>query len=134
MQELFGLPEDKWAWINYQLEVLETSPQYECKALSAGGVAISLDIVKNKLNKSLSSKEALEEYEKRVTKIFKAFENEFGKTACQTLLGFDPMKYDDYPPITQKYIESGEWMNQCCKYMKFLVKELYEDYLEFKGD
>lgn len=103
MQELFGLPHDEWAWINYQLELPETCPQYECKALSAGGTAISLDIIKNKLSNGLSSKAALEGYEKRVTKIFEAFQKEFGNTACQTLLGFDAMKYDDYPGETGIY-------------------------------
>ena len=126
MQELFGLPHDEWAWINYQLELPETCPQYECKALSAGGTAISLDIIKNKLSNGLSSKEALEEYEKRVIKIFEAFEKEFGKTACQTLLGFDAMKYDDYPPEKQEYIEGGEWMKDCCRYMEYVVKTLCE--------
>ena len=80
MQELFGLAHDEWAWINYQFELPETCPQYECKALSAGGIAISLEIIKNRLGKGLSSKEAVEEYERQVIKIFEAFEKEFGKT------------------------------------------------------
>lgn len=126
MQELFGLPHDEWAWINYQLELPETCPQYECKALSAGGVAISLEIIKKKLNNHLSSKEALEEYEKRVTEIFEAFHQEFGNTACQTLLGFDAMKYDEYPPEKQEYIGGGEWMKDCCQYMEYVVKTLCE--------
>jgi hypothetical protein len=127
MQELFGLPPDEWAWINYQLELPETCPQYECKALSAGAVAIALEIIKTKLNGHLSPKKALDEYEKRVTKIFEAFEKEFGKTACQALLGFDAMKYDDYPPEKQEYIEGGEWMKDCCRYMEFVVKKMCED-------
>ena len=126
MQELFGLPHDEWAWINYQFELPETCPQYECKALSAGGVAISLEIIKKKLNDHHSSKEALEEYEKRVTEIFEVFHQEFGNTACQTLLGFDAMKYDDYPPEKQEYIEGGEWMKDCCRYMEYVVKILCE--------
>ena len=134
MQELFGLPHDEWAWINYQLELPETCPQYECKALSAGAVAISLEIIKKKLNNHLSPKEALEEYEKRVTEIFEAFHQEFGNTACQTLLGFDAMKYDDYPPEKQEYIEGGEWMKDCCRYMEFVVKKLCENHLESKSD
>jgi hypothetical protein len=127
MQELFGLPPDEWAWINYQLELPETCPQYECKALSAGAVAIALEIIKTKLNGHFSPKEALDEYEKRVIKIFEAFEKEFGKTACQTLLGFDAMKYDDYPPEKQEYIEGGEWMKDCCRYMEFIVRKMCED-------
>lgn len=134
MQELFGLPPDEWAWINYQLELPETCPQYECKALSAGAVAIALEIIKTKLNGHLSPKEALDDYENRVIKIFEAFQNEFGNTACQTLLGFDAMKYDDYPPEKQEYIEGGKWMKNCCRYMEFVVKKLCEDHLESEGD
>lgn len=93
-----------------------------------------MDIIKNKLCNGLSSKEALEEYEKRVIKIFEAFEKEFGKTACQILLGFDAMKYDDYPPEKQEYIEGGEWMKDCCRYMEFVVKKLCEDHAESKKD
>ena len=121
------MPPDEWAWINYQLELPETCPQYECKALSAGAVAIALEIIKTKLNGHLSPKEALDDYENRVIKIFEAFQNEFGNTACQTLLGFDAMKYDDYPPEKQEYIEGGEWMKDCCRYMEFVVKKMCED-------
>jgi len=126
MQEIFGLPHDEWAWINYQLELPETCPQYECKALSAAGVAISLEIIKKKLNDHLSPQEALEEYEKRVSELFEAFQKEFGETACQTLLGFDAMKYDEYAPEKQEYIEGGEWMKDCCRYMEYVVKWLAE--------
>jgi hypothetical protein len=126
MQELYGLPHDEWAWLNYQLELPSTCPKYACKALTAGGAAISLDIIKNKLRKGLSSKEALRDYEERVIEIFGAFQNEFGECACQALIGFDVMKFDDYPPEKQEYIGKGEWMKDCCTYMEFVVKELWK--------
>ncbi len=119
-----GLPKDEWAWINYQLELPETCPQYECKALSAAGTAISLDLMKKKLPNGFSAKEALDEYEARATEVFDAFQEEFGNTACQRLLGFDAMKYDEYPPEKQEYIEGGKWMKDCCRYMEFVVKTL----------
>ncbi len=128
MQELFGLPPDEWAWLNYQLELPETCERYACKALSAAGTAISLDIIKNKLRNGLREKEALEEYEKGVIEIFDAFQKEFGNCACQTIIGFDAMKYDEYPPEKQEYIEGGEWMKDCCRYMEFVVKKLYENW------
>ncbi len=133
MQEVFGLPPDEWAWLNYQLELPEECPVYECKALTGAGTVISLDIMKNKMTRGLSSKEAVEEYEKRVMKIFEAFEKEFGKTGCQTLLGFDAMKFLDYPPEKQKYIEEGEWMKDCCRYMEFVARKLFENYQELKA-
>ena len=124
MQELFGMPVDKWAWINYQTEVSLDAPQYACKVLSAGAILIALDIIKNKLNDHLSSKEALKEYEERVDKLFNTFEKEFGQTACQSLLGFDTMKYEEYPPDKQDYIAKGSWMKYCCQYIEFIVKTL----------
>ncbi len=123
-----GLPKDDWAWINYQLELPSTCPQYECKALTAACTAISLDLTKRKLKNGMSSRDALKEYDTRVTEIFGAFEREFGKTACQSLLGFDAMKYDDYPPDKQEHIAAGEWMKDCCRYMEFVAKELYENW------
>ncbi|MHB8092683.1 MAG: hypothetical protein ACYDH8_13960 [Syntrophales bacterium] len=126
MQEIYGLPLDEWAWINYQLEISVTCERYACKGLSAGGIAIALDIIKNKLNSGLSPSKALEEYERRVVKIFDAFKKEFGECGCQALLGFDAMKYDDYPPEKQRYIEGGEWMKKCCTYMGFIVNTMKE--------
>ena len=124
MQEIYGLPHDEWAWINYQLEITATCERYACKALSAGGAAIAMDIIKNKLSSGFSSSEALEEYEQRVLEIFDAFKKEFGECVCQTLIGFDVMKYDDYPPEKQGYIAGGEWMKLCCKYMQYVVNKL----------
>ncbi len=118
------MPVDKWAWINYQIEVSLDAPQYACKVLSAGGILIALDIIKNKLGNHLSSEEALKEYEERVSKLFGAFEKEFGQTACQSLLGFDTMKYEEYPPDKQDYIAKGSWMKYCCQYIEFIVKTL----------
>lgn len=127
MQEMFGLPVDKWAWLNYQTEVSFDAPQYACKVLSAGGVLIALDIMRNKLRNHLSSEEALKEYEERVVKLFDVFEKHFGHTACQTLLGFDPMKYEEYPPEKQKYIAKGSWIKYCYEYIEFIVKALCEN-------
>jgi hypothetical protein len=127
------MPVDKWAWINYQIEVSFDAPQYACKVLSAGAILIGLDIIKNKLNDHLSSNEALKEYEERVSKLFGAFEKEFGQTACQSLLGFDTMKYEEYPPEKQEYIAKGSWMNYCCQYIEFIVKTLCENHLESKS-
>jgi len=127
MQEIYGLPHDEWAWLNYQLEISTTCGRYACKALSAGSAAIALDIMKNKLSNGLSSSKALEEYEKRVIKIFDAFKMEFGECVCQALIGFDVMQYDDYPPEKQEYIAGGEWMKHCCRYMEFTVKTLGEE-------
>ncbi len=133
MQEIFGMPVDKWAWINYQIEVSVDAPQYACKVLSAGAILIGLDIIKNKLNDHVSSKEALKEYEERVSKLFGTFEKEFGQTACQSLLGFDAMKYEEYPPEKQEYIAKGSWMKYCCQYIEFIVKTLCENHQESKS-
>ncbi len=121
------MPHDEWAWLNYQLELPSTCKQYACKALTAGGTAISLDIMKNKLPKGLSSKEALDEYEERVVRIFDLFKNEFGDCVCQNLIGFDVMKFDDYPPEKQEYIGKGDWMKDCCRFMEFVVKKVCEN-------
>jgi hypothetical protein len=132
MQEMFGLPLDKWAWLNYQTEVSVDAPQYACKVLSAGGILIALDIFKNKLHGPLSSAEALREYEKRVTRLFDAFQKEFGKTACQGLLGFDAMKFEEYPPEKQEYIAKGTWMKYCFQYIGFIVKTICDDHPALK--
>ena len=109
------------------MEISVTCEYYACKALTAGGIAIALDLIKNKLNRGLLPSEALAEYERRVVKIFDAFKEKFGECRCQALLGFDAMKYDDYPPEKQKYIEGGEWMKQCCTYMGFIVKVMKDE-------
>lgn len=127
MQEMFGLPVDKWAWLNYQTEVSFEAPQYACKVLSGGGILIALDIIRNKLRHPISSGEALKEYEERVVKLFKDFEKQFGNTACQSLLGFDAMKFEEYPPDKQEYIAKGSWINFCYEYIEFIVKALCEN-------
>jgi len=121
------MPVDKWAWINYQTEVSLDAPQYACKVLSAGAILIALDIIKHKLNGPLSSEEGLKEYDERVSKLFGAFEKEFGQTACQSLLGFDTMKFEEYPPDKQDYIAKGTWMKYCCQYIEFIVKTLCQE-------
>ena len=121
------MPVDKWAWINYQTEVSLDAPQYACKVLSAGAILIALDIIKNKLKDHLSPTEAIKEYEERVSKLFGAFEKEFGQTACQTLLGFDTMKFEEYPADKQDYIAKGTWMKYCCEYIEFIVKTLCQE-------
>jgi hypothetical protein len=129
MQEVFQLAEDKWAWLNYQIEVSEDAEHYACKILSAAATAIFLDL-KNRaqFRDNLSSEEAMKEYEERVIYLFNAFRKEFGHCDCQSLLGFDPMKYDEYPEDKQEYIAKGDWMKECCVYyIEFIVKALYNN-------
>lgn len=129
MQEVFQLPDDKWAWLNYQIQVLEIAEHYACKILSGAATVISLDLGNRARSRdNLSSKEVGKEYEKRVIDLFDAFRKEFGHCDCQSLLGFDPEKYDEYPEDKQEYIAKGDWIKERCVYfIEFIVKTLYDN-------
>ena len=55
-----------------------------------------------------------------------SFTREYGNIICGKLTGID--MYD--PTAIQRFRESGEWMNKCVAYVRFVIKKLYE--LEIK--
>ncbi len=70
---------------------------------------------------------AKREYQRRVAELVDAFVGRFGEWDCQALLGFNPFNYLNYDEETQAYIEQGEWMEKCCKYVKMVVRQLHQD-------
>ena len=67
------------------------------------------------------------EYQERVSEFYESFLREFGEWDCVGLLGFDPFNYFDYDEETQAQIQSGEWMENCCGYMRAVVRLLYKE-------
>ena len=120
-----GLPGDKKNLPGYRLDPSEDSKHFPCKALAAGAAAIAMDITAHQDARGLSAAEALGEYEGRVMQFYEAFLKEFNKRDCVDLLGFDPFRYDEYSEDIQEYIEQGDWMQKCCRYMEVIVKLLY---------
>lgn len=67
------------------------------------------------------------QYQERAGRFYQSFFKEYGERDCVGLLGFDPFNYFDYDEETQAQIESGEWMEDCCGYMKAALRLLYPD-------
>jgi len=56
--------------------------------------------------------------------LYVAFEDRFGVSNCQEILGFDPFNYADYDEKMQEYIEEGKWMRKCKACMQFVVETI----------
>ncbi len=121
------LPGDKKDLPGYRLEPSDDSEHFPCKALAAGLAAIAMDIGAHRKEGRLSGEEAGREYEERGLALYNAFLEEFGKRDCVDLLGFDPFRYDEYSEDIQEYIEQGDWMQKCCRYMEEIVRLLYRN-------
>ena len=70
---------------------------------------------------------ACNEYNNRVSYLYDKFLDKFNESECQALLGFNPFDYLSYDEEMQEYIEGGEWMQNCCKYMEEVVSLLYNE-------
>ena len=64
------------------------------------------------------------EYKERFKALSVAFEDRFGVSNCQEILGFDPFNYADYDEKMQEYIEEGKWMRKCKVCMQFVVETM----------
>ncbi|MBW1958726.1 MAG: hypothetical protein JRI63_09375 [Deltaproteobacteria bacterium] len=63
-----------------------------------------------------------EEFRTRAKKLSEDFQKEFNCSDCVDVLGFDPYSYELYDEDIQEEIEKGEWMKECVKCMKHIIR------------
>lgn len=135
MQEVLSLDPDKpLDGAGYQINVTEDCEFFTCKAIAAGANIISKDILKMHGGTLLPADmpKAMEELEVRVRLLLDNVRDEVGSVYCQQILGFDPMKYEEYPEQIQEQIELGEWMKTCARAIGTTVDTVIKQFEQSK--